>query len=484
MPTSEVSLTFIVAGVAAIALVIGVLLYRYSQRSSREQFEGEGERSGGGAASSATLPPTQLAPVILEQLKQLPGSSQQRQRVARTVTDIVQRAMDDHVGTVKRDLTHHYGRQLEETKRTASALQRKYQETLQEKKQTSAVLESIAEGLVVINNKGDVVMMNSAAERLLSVRQKDRIGRPLQEGLGDEQLLSLVQGNRNDGAQEIVLDAKQESTKRVLRASHAMITDENGKTVGMLAMLSDVTKQREIEQLKSDFVSTVSHELRTPLVAMRHALSILTDQVAGPLNGEQQNFAGIIQRNLDRLNTLINDLLDLSKLEARKMALRPETASISAIVAQVAESLEPWAGTKAISLVRRVPEGLPNVVCDPNRMTQVLTNLVGNAIKFTPNQGRVTIEVKLIPEERMLEVSVADTGIGITPEDLPKLFSKFQQVGGERAGSDMSGTGLGLVIAKEIVELHQGRIWAESDGKQGSRFLFAIPLNPAFPTAS
>ena len=467
---------FLLAG--AIALFIAVLLYRYAERSSQTRFKGEGAgRAGAGDGSpSAGVSPAHLAPMILEHLKQLPGSAQQRQRVARTVTDIVTKTLEDQVGTVKRDLTQQYGRQIDETKRTAATLQRKYQDTLRERKQTSAVLESIAEGLVVINNKGDVVMMNSAAERLLAVSQADRIGKPLYESLGEEQLMSLVQGTSNDDEQEIVLNAKQENTKRILRASHAMITDENGKTVGMLAMLSDVTKQRQSEQLKSDFVSTVSHELRTPLVAMRHALSILTDQVAGPLNAEQQNFAAIVQRNLDRLNALINDLLDLSKLEARKMALRFEPTALAVVVRNVCESLEPWAKTKAIALVRRIPDGLPTITCDPNRITQVLTNLVGNAIKFTPQQGRVTIDVNDRAEDRMIEISVADTGVGIAKEDLPKLFNKFQQVG-ERAATDMAGTGLGLVIAKEIVELHQGRIWAESDGAQGSRFVFTLPVN-------
>ena len=355
--------------------------------------------------------------------------------------------------------------------------QQKYQEALQEKKQTVAVLESIAEGLVVVNNKGEVVMMNPAAERLLAVRQKDRVGKPLTGDLKDEQLLSLVRGTQ-EGGQEIVLNAKEDRTKQVLRASNAIVTDENGKTVGMIAVLSDVTKRRETDQLKLEFDSTVSHELRTPIVAMRHALSILTDEVVGPMTAEQQSFAQIVQRNLDRLNTLINDLLDLSKLEAKKMELRLESGSVATVIQAVCESLEPWARSKAISISKRVAERLPTMTLDPVRITQVLTNLVGNAIKFTPQQGRVTIEAKLADGGQSLEVSVADTGIGIAKEDLPKLFSKFQQVG-ERTASDISGTGLGLVIAKEIVELHHGRIWAESDAKKGATFTLTLPLAPS-----
>lgn len=143
----------------------------------------------------------------------------------------------------------------------------------------------------------------------------------------------------------------------------------------------------------------------------------------------------------------------------------------------VCETLDPWAKTKAISLIKRVADGLPEAAVDQARITQVLTNLVGNAIKFTPRQGRITVEAKLGNNGDGLELSVADTGVGIADADLPKLFGKFQQVG-ERSASDISGTGLGLAISKEIVELHQGRIWAESKVQEGTRFIFTLPLKP------
>ena len=465
----------VIALTSIIALLIGMILFQFSQRTSQVQFKDSGTDLPAAPRVEASVPKV-LMPAILEQLKELPASAQQRQRVARTVSDIVTKTLEDQVGAIQQKLTNQFGEMIEEKRRTTAILQQKYQETLVEKKQTAAVLESLAEGLVVINNKGEVIMMNPAAEKLLGMSQKERIGRPLLEDLKDEQLVSMVRGSADEG-QEIVLSAKQDTTKKVLRASNAMITDENGKTVGMVAVLSDVTKQREIDQLKSDFVSTVSHELRTPIVAMKHALSILIDQVAGPLTDEQKNFTSIAQRNLDRLNTLINDLLDLSKLEAKKMELRLESGSINAVIQTACESLGPWAASKSITLTKRLADGLPNVMLDPFRITQVLTNLIGNAIKFTPNQGRVTLEAKLGHEASTIQVSVSDTGVGIAQEDLPKLFTKFQQVG-ERSTTDVGGTGLGLVIAKEIVELHHGRIWAESDSKKGAKFAFTLPLMP------
>ena len=456
------------------ALLVGLLLYALSQRSSQVKFKERTEDPS--AKSSETSAPEDVAPEVLRALDRLPVPPQQREQVARSVSDIVSRTVNDRIEVAKKTIDAKYGQILEEQRRTTTQLQHKYQEVLYEKKQTTSVLESIAEGLVVVNNKGEVVMMNPAAEKLLAVNQKDRVGKPLTEGMRDEQLVSLVQGSNED--KEIVLNAKQESTKRVLRASNAVITDEDGRTVGMVAVLSDVTKQREIDQLKSEFVSKVSHELRTPIVAMQHALSIIIDEVAGPLTEEQKKFATLTQRNLQRLNGLINDLLDLSKLEAKRMELRPESASLGTVIQTVCDSLDAWAKSKAVTLSRRVPERLPTIMCDPARITQVLTNLLGNAIKFTPKQGLIVIEAKLADQGRAVEVGVTDNGPGISKEDLTKLFSKFQQVG-ERSASDIGGTGLGLAISKEIVELHQGRIWVESDAavKKGTRFAFLLPVD-------
>jgi PAS domain S-box-containing protein len=459
----------IIATVVA-AVLVGALLYHLSLRSSQVQYkkdEGRTEKSK-----------TDLKPAIRKEVDRLAIPPD----VARAVSDIIAKTVDQQVEVVKKDLNERYGRVIEEQRRSSAALQTKYQEALKEKKQTVSVLESVAEGLVVVDTKGEVVMMNPAAEKLLAVDQKERIGKPMLDNLKEGQLISMATGT--DEEREIVLSAKSDSTKRILRASNAMITDEDGKTVGMVAVLSDVTKQRELDQLKSEFVSKVSHELRTPLVAMQHALSILVDEVAGPLTEEQKKFASLTQRNLQRLNALINDLLDLSKLEARKMELRLEFTSLAAVIGTVCETLEAWAQSKAITITRRVPEDLPSVMCDPGRVIQVLTNLLGNAIKFTPKQGRITVEARLAEGSKAVQVSVADTGAGIAKEDLPKLFSKFQQVG-DRTASDMSGTGLGLAISKEIAELHGGRIWAESDeGKKGTTFSFTLPLESAEPHAT
>jgi two-component system sensor histidine kinase VicK len=468
----------IIGGVILVAALISNWLFNLSQRTSQEGYQRK-VTGGGPSTGQSALHTAIFTPALTKELDRLPRTGAQRAQMMKAVTSLVDQAVQERVSGTTRELDERYGQVIEEQRKEKTVLQQKYQDTLQEHKQTEAVLQSIAEGLVVVNNQGNVIMMNPAAERLLAVTQKDRIGKPLMDNLKDEQLVSLVKESK-DGEREIVLSAKQDATKRVLRASNAVIADEDGNTVGMVAVLSDVTKQRELDHLKSEFVAKVSHELRTPLVAMKHALSILTDQVAGPLTDEQQKFASISQRNLERLNLLINDLLDLSKLEAKKMELRPEAGPVLPMIRGVCESLEAWAGTKAVTLAKRVPEDLPEAMFDKSRVTQVLTNLVGNAIKFTPKQGRITIEAKVGAGGDVLELSVSDTGPGIAKDDLPKLFNKFQQVG-ERAATDMSGTGLGLAISKEIIDLHHGRIWAESDAQQGARFIFTIPMAAGSP---
>ena len=227
--------------------------------------------------------------------------------------------------------------------------------------------------------------------------------------------------------------------------------------------------------MKSEFVSSVTHELRTPLVAMQHSLQITLEAAAGQLSNDQKNFLLIAQRNLDRLNTMINNLLDLSKLENHKVELRLERTPLGPLIESVCQALDAWMKSKSLQLNRRIADPLPEVPLDADQITQVLYNLVSNAIKFTPSGGSVTISAQLQSEGRAVEVAVTDTGGGIAQEDIPKLFKKFQQVG-DRKSHSSPGTGLGLAIAKEIVELHGGTIWVESPKGQGSRFAFTLPV--------
>ena len=428
----------------------------------------------------------EVSSAILNQLRNLPASAQDQSRVAGAIAGVVAVEVERQKAAMRQTYEvklQEQGRELAATTQKAQQLGQEYKATYEkyqrvnaEKTQTESIVRSIAEGLVVVNNKGEVLLMNPAAEQLLGVEKTQKLGKPLSSEVREGALISMV---KDAGAgREIELNSQDESTKKVLRASTAVIENENGQTVGMVSLITDITKQKEVEGLKAKFLSTVSQEIRTPIVTIQKALAIIHEQSAGPLTETQEKFLTIAERNLGSLSHLIDDLLDMAKLEAGKMKMAFERAAIGDAVRQVVENLEPWARSKGLTLAQQVPGDVPPLDLDLKRIGQVLTNLVGNAIKFTPQGGRITVEARR--REAVVEVSVTDTGIGITKEDLGKVFDRFQQVG-ERVATDVSGTGLGLSIAKEIVELHKGKIWVESEPKKGTSFRFSLPIPAGQP---
>ena len=230
---------------------------------------------------------------------------------------------------------------------------------------------------------------------------------------------------------------------------------------------------KRVDQLKSDLVSMVSHELRTPLATIKEFNAILADEIAGPVTTDQKDYLSIINSNVERLARIIDDLLDMAKIEAGRILLHRELVQVGPLLDHVVESMRPLAEGKQVVLEARVPQDVPGVFADADKLTQVLLNLVSNAIKYTGAPGRVTMAV----EEQVNEIqfSVSDTGVGIAAEDFPKLFEKFQQFRRVPGASGAKGTGLGLAISKRLVELHGGRISATSTEGHGSTFQFTIP---------
>ena len=228
-----------------------------------------------------------------------------------------------------------------------------------------------------------------------------------------------------------------------------------------------------MDKAKEEFFANVTHELRTPLVATEKAISLILTKAPGALTDDQENFLTIADRNLKRLTVLINDLLDLSKFEAGKMKLTLKLSSIGTAITESVNVLKVWAQTKSINLEQNIQQDLPKINIDVGRIIQILNNLVSNAIKFTPENGTVTVEARM-NENKEIEVSVKDTGPGMSGEELSRVFDKFYQVRGVLTG-DVRGTGIGLAVAKEIVELHGGKIRVESELEKGTKFIFTLP---------
>jgi signal transduction histidine kinase len=258
----------------------------------------------------------------------------------------------------------------------------------------------------------------------------------------------------------------------VLKVDIAPLKNENGNVLGTVLVWHDITQQKEIENMKTEFVSMVSHELRTPLTSIKGYAALLQDPKLGLLTEKQNRAILIINKESDRLTYLINDILDLSKLEAGKIKLNIELVNLEECIDNAA-SLEN-VKKKNISFRKRIPKNMPLIHADKGKITQVFTNLISNAAKFTKPKGKIMVVLSNREKDDFIVVKVKDTGIGIAKKHIPNLFNKFYQVE-SHLRRNVGGTGLGLPIVKEIVTLHRGEISVKSKIKQGTSIIFKLP---------
>jgi len=263
------------------------------------------------------------------------------------------------------------------------------------------------------------------------------------------------------------------------------VLSEKQRFMGLQSCIFDLERANEelkkIDAMKSEFVSVASHELRTPLAAIKNAIQLILSGKTGEINDNQTKFLSMAERNINRLTKILNDLLNLSKIESGKIELKFEDVVLKSLAELTVSLLRPQADGKSIKVITEIPDELPAVYGDKEKIEQILINLIGNAIKFTPGEGNIYVSATPFFEERegglshKIAISVKDTGIGIPPEHLSSIFEKFYQVEGSLQRS-VSGTGLGLAITKGLVEAHQGKIWAESGVGKGSTFTFTLPV--------
>lgn len=431
--------------------------------------------------TDSTREETEFRSSVLAELKKLPILPEQQMEATRILTTLFEQEADKRVGEVKTELREAYEKTLQQAREQVKIVNQKYEDLNKnykklniEKKQTETVVHAMAEGLIVVNQKGEILLMNPAAEKLLGVKKEDEIGKSILAEQKEERLITLMKGITGSEEKEIVLESQNDQTKKILRASNAIIESESGQTIGMVSVLSDVTREKELEDLKNKFVSSVSHELRTPLYTIQEAINLLLDKSLGSVTSGQERLLSLAAKEIERLSRLINDILDISKIEAGEFRLQLSLFCVNDWIQQVMDTFNYWAKSKQIILGAELPPEPLTLTADRDRMTQVLTNLIGNAMKFTPAGGKITVEAKTKKENSAnawIEIGVRDTGPGISKEDQEKIFKKFVQLD----KTSTQGTGLGLTISKELVELHKGRIWVESEPDKGSRFAFEIP---------
>lgn len=236
-------------------------------------------------------------------------------------------------------------------------------------------------------------------------------------------------------------------------------------------------KLQELDEMKNDFVSSVTHELRSPLTAIKGYVEFLVDGKAGPMNDRQTEYLNIVKNNTARLGRFINDVLDLAKIEAGQMEIIQEPIDFFNVAKEIGTLFKPLAEEKKINLAIDSAESIPKIQADVDKLRQVITNLVSNALKFTPEGGEIIIRAKK-QDDIFLQIQVKDSGIGIPPDELNQVFDKFHQVKGMRDKiRGPKGTGLGLTIVKGIIEAHKGKIWVESEVNKGTSFFFTLPIS-------
>ena len=339
-----------------------------------------------------------------------------------------------------------------------------------EKTKTEAIIFSIADGIIMTDHAGKILLLNNQAKEILNIRDNNLEQKYIWEYLYDKNLMDAIKEVvTNPGVIRKELDFSTKNQLRFYQASSRPVITLKNETIGTVTVLHDITLEKEIDRMKDDFLHSITHDLRNPMTSIRGFLKFLLDNVGGPLTDQQRKMVEIMDRASLRLLNMINDILDLAKLESGRIELNLSDTNLNEIANKVIELLQPQIVKKNIKINIVTENEIPVIKSDSGLIERVINNLVGNAIKFTPEEGTITISMK--DKQDRVEISVIDTGEGIPKEFINKIFDKFGQVTGQRKG----GTGLGLTICKYIVEAHKGKIWVESELGKGSKFTFYIP---------
>jgi NtrC-family two-component system sensor histidine kinase KinB len=340
---------------------------------------------------------------------------------------------------------------------------------------TEAAIDSLYDPVVVTDSAGRVTRINAAAERLFGARA-DTVGRPIDEVARDERVARAVAGVLRSGqavASESaaeVLPWAVDGTRRAFRVRSTPMRDADGRFVGAVTLLEDVTHLSEISRLKSEFIAAASHELRTPLTSVQMGIHLLLEGAAGTLDERQQEILQVCREDTSRLDRLMRQLLDLSKIESGAAAPAREPLRPSVLVREATDSTRLQLESKGLRLDVDAPPDLPPVFADRDQVERVIVNLVTNASRATPAGGSISVAAS--SRGRDVVFSVTDTGTGIPRDYLARVFEPFIQVPNAPAG----GSGLGLTISRRIVEAHGGQLTAQSEPGKGSTFSFSIPI--------
>jgi two-component system, OmpR family, sensor histidine kinase VicK len=394
------------------------------------------------------------------------------QTITRPIADMKKQAIAMTKGNFSRKVKVYGNDEIGTLAVTFNNLTKKLQEaqamTEGERRKLSSVLSYMTDGVIATDRKGRVILINEPAAEMLNVSRETVLSQPIVS------LLDLDDTNSFEDLLEekdsIILDYSTKTERFFLRANFSVIQKETGFVNGLIAVLHDITDQEKIEAERREFVANVSHELRTPLTTMRSYLEALAD---GAWRDEEiaPNFLDVTRTETERMIRLVNDLLQLSKMDSTDYRLTIEWVNFVDFFDRIIDRFE-MSKEQNVTFKRRLPKQAIFVEIDEDKMTQVLYNIISNALKYSPEGGQVTFSIK--EKDDKIIVSVSDQGVGIPKENIAKIFDRFYRVDKARARK-LGGTGLGLAIAKEMVNAHGGAIWATSEEGKGTKISFSLP---------
>jgi two-component system phosphate regulon sensor histidine kinase PhoR len=350
-------------------------------------------------------------------------------------------------------------------------------EVAKEESKLHTIVTSMADGILVFNLERQIVLWNPAASKMLNLHDGLEAGRDIGDIIPNKALVALIdKGFTPDTAHYTVLSEEIELSlpePRTLMVNVSVVRDNDGQKLGVVSVLRDISQLKEIEQVKSQFVTMVTHELRAPLAAIEGYLSAYLSGLAGTDPQVSRQMLDRAKQRAHALLELVNDLLEFSRLEAKGVSRKKELLDLSEVITNTVELLKTQGEPKTLQFQVELPQSMPLIEADRCEMEQLFTNLVSNAIKYNVKRGKVSISAKT--SKQSLNIKVADTGIGIAEEHLPHIFEEFYRVSGPQTRYT-TGTGLGLSIVKKIVESHFGRIEVDSKIDKGTTFTVKFPI--------
>jgi NtrC-family two-component system sensor histidine kinase KinB len=351
------------------------------------------------------------------------------------------------------------------------------EQIIAEKGKSEAIIGSIDDGIILVDAEFKITGMNPMARRIIDVQPDMSQNRHFLEVVKSEQLFNYIRQSMESGKpptieeKENVFMVEREGTRRHYQFSIAPVYGKKGFLIGVVLLFRDVTRLAELDRLKSEFVMTASHELRTPLTSIGMSIDLLLEGATKKLGEKEQQLLLAAHEDVQRLKVFVNNLLDLSKIEAGKMEMELSSIPIRVLFEKVVMAFKNQSEEKAVDLSFNAPDKVPNVKADDTKITWVLTNLISNALRYTPSGGHIKLSAESFGPS--VQISVSDDGPGIPYEYQSKIFDKFVQVKSDKA---VGGSGLGLAICKEVVRAHGGTIWVDSVPGSGSTFTFTLPI--------